>query len=360
MNTLMFLLIVMLPQNTPKFPHPEFVVKTYPDTVMPGDTFYFSIVARNPHAESIHIMAHYAFSEDNIRISLRDPEKQTQALLPEGGPIHADYFRRFAEIKPGDSRIICETAINVPPLEDLKEPFWEKHLRNLPGRGKNLMLCTTIKSLVKSNEGESYKVESFTFETPLLLKPRPENEMARIRKWLDDTPKRWLPGPYNGQGKIWPIDAQGGYLQFKNILVKGENVSQQNFMRRNNRYPSHPNAPETWQGWKELEDSLTPSTMRDEIRLTRILIQYCDTEDDAVLDELKEWFADMNEVQRGVFAALLRYLPTIQHFPYNDRNIDPDLLFPSLREIYKTIREYDKMSISKAMEDHQQGLGLIE
>ena len=90
-------------------------------------------------------------------------------------------------------------------------------------------------------------------------------------------------------------------------------------MRANNRYPGYPNAPETWQGWKELEDSLSPSTMRDEIRMARILIQYFDTEDDAVLEELKEWFANMNEVQRSILIK----------FTYNKG------------KAYEAIKEYD-------------------
>ena len=50
--------------------------------------------------------------------------------------------------------------------------------------------------------------------------------------------------------------------------------------------------------------------MRDKIRLTRISIQYCDTKDDDVLNELKEWFGGMDEVQRTVMAKSIRDLAT--------------------------------------------------
>ncbi len=122
-------------------------------------------------------------------------------------------------------------------------------------------------------------------------------------------------------------------------------------LRQGNRYPGPPNTPETWQGWKELEESITPSTMRDEIRLTRILIQYCDTKDEKVLDELKEWFVGMNEIQRTCMAKSIC-----------DRArgcYGTELLAP-FRELYKAIREYDIAAKSESETEFLQKLGLIE
>ena len=308
MNTLLLLLITMMSQSTSEFPHPEFVMKTYPQTVMPGDTLYLMIVAKNPYAESIYIMEHYLLFETHIiQFHFRDSENQTQQLFFEGPTFVAQMPLRVTEIKPRNSRFICVMAFNVPPLEDLKEPFWERHLKYLAERGENFAFSTTIMSIVASNErGNDSERKSFTFETPLMMKPRPEKEMALIQKWLKDSPKELLPGPYYGIPKVAPLDSQRNYVIFENILVKGEKITQENFTRTNNRYPGYPNAQETWQGWKELEDSLTPSTMRDEIRMARILIQYCDTDDDAVLKELKEWFADMNLIQRNILVRLTR------------------------------------------------------
>ena len=309
MNILLLLLATMLPQSTSEYPHPVFIVKTYPQTIMPGDTLNLMIIAKNPHVESIYIMDHYLLFEDHIiQFQLRDSEKQTERLRFEAPPVMFQHGISYAEIKPGDSRIICMTAINVPPLEDLKEPFWEKHIKNLSDRDENLMFCTTVMSIVASDErGNNRKRDPFTFETSLTLKPRPEMEMALIQKWLKDSPKELLPGPYYGIPKVPPLDSKMNFAVFENINVKGEKIPQHgNFTRSNNRYPGYPNSPETWQGWKELEGSLAPSTMRDEIRLARILIQYCDTEDEAVLKELKEWFANMNLIQRSILIRLTR------------------------------------------------------
>jgi len=86
------------------------------------------------------------------------------------------------------------------------------------------------------------------------------------------------------------------------------------------------------QGWQKLEESITPSTMRDEICLTRILIQYCDTGEVRVLRELRGWFAEINEVQRTVMAKNIRDLAL------NSRSTK---LFESFQKIYDTIKEYD-------------------
>ena len=311
MNTLLLLLITVQLQGASEFPHDIFTVSAYPPTVMPGDSFYIKIVARNPYAESIYIQEHFLLFEDDIQTHLRDSENQTQPLLFEGPYIDAERSFDFAEIKPGDSRVITVEAINVPPLEDLKEPFWERHLKNLSTSDAKFMLCIAIQSIVASGEKETDKKrEVLIFETPLIMKSRPEKEMTLIWEWYDGTPKKLFPFPYGDRNpvrKIAPLDSNSpAPAVFENILVKGKKVSQSQFMRSDNRYPGHPNAPETWQGWKELEESLTPSTMRDEIRLARILIQYSDTEDDTLIKELKDWFADMNEVQRSVLVKRTR------------------------------------------------------
>jgi len=312
---------------------------------MPGDTLYMKIVARNPHAESVYIMNHFLLFTSDIQIHLIDSENQIQALLFEGPPMSAHADQTYAEIKPRTSRIIKAMSINVPPLEDLEEPFWEKHLKNLSRLEKNetLSLCVTLYPSCKVYpDYKHYHFQSafsfqFTFETPLIMKPRPEKEMTLIRKWLRDSPKELLPAPFGDLPKVPPFDSRMRYVTFENILVKGEKVPQSQFMRSSNRYPGHPNAPETWQGWKELEENLTPSTMRDEIRLARILIQYSDTEDNTLIKELKDWFADMNEVQRSVLVKRTR----------------------NKIKMYEAVKEFDT-ALLEWEKEHLRNLGIIE
>jgi len=353
MNVLL-LLMAMMVQSSPEFPHPEFVMKCYPEAAMPGDTLYIRIVAINSHAKSIYISDDFWPTDIDIQIHLRDLENQQRSLLFES-PTNEEYVcpLHLVKIMSGDSHIIAALAINIPPLEDWKTTFWEKHLENLSASDVKFSLCATILSCAATNNNRIEERLPFSVEIPVIMKPRPEKEITLIQKWYAATPKDWFPVLESDRNPVRKIPGHRR-LTFQwvdNIFVKGEKVSHWYFIPIGNRYPGHPNAPETWQGWKELEESLTPSTMRDEIRLTRILIQYCDTEDDTVLKELKEWFADMNETQQTVMAKLLR-----------DRAFDSrgTKFLTQFREIYKTIRQYDVVPVPESNVKHLRNLGLIE
>ena len=314
---LLFLSTMLVSQDSPGIRHPKFSVESCQEMMMPGDVFYFKVVVKNPHSESVYIST-YVLSR--ITMHLRDSENQTQPLLFESLPIDVLVPLEFTEFKPGPL-VILPWRINVPPLEELKEPFWEKHLKNLSEQEVKLWLCVNINSCSATSGDRGAKHESlpFTFEIPITIRQRPEKEMVLIRKWYDDTPKEQFP-VFDGVKKV---SRNSDYIVKSDIVfIQGKEIPRQQFMLRQNRYPGYPNAPVTWQGWKELEDSLSPSTMQDEIRRTRILIQYCDTKDEAVLKELKEWLVDMNEFQRSMMAPRLSSLKAI----YRMYKTDIDML----------------------------------
>jgi len=384
-------------QGSPGFPYPEFSMKCYPETVMAGDTFYFVIVAKNPHTESIWLSRNFSPIDSDIQVHLRDSESQDQPLLFESEVgVQSSRTLRYIEIKPGDSRIIGALAINVPPLEDLQEPFWEKHLKNLSVGDEKFLLCTTVLSYSAANITriirsvfEHELLIPPSLETPVVTQRWSENELIMTLIENDKTtvetrtlPDRYEPLPISLETLItisqrpvkemvlireWYTQGQARFPETKkycksawtafksdmpqNTVIKGVKFSHWYFVRTGNRYPGDSDRPETWQGWKELEESLTPSTMRDEIRLTRILIQYCDTEEAAVLKELKDWFAGMNEIQRTVMAKCIR-----------DRAISTygEKLLPQFRELYKAIREHDVVPIPESNKQFLRELGLIE
>ena len=161
------------------------------------------------------------------------------------------------------------------------------------------------------------------------VKLRNPEEMAMIEKWYKNTPIDFFPVIKGGRQYIRKIPPKGHRMESWRRI---HSHSLWLFMNTGNRYPGDPNVPTTWQEWQALEESITPSTMRDEIRLTRILIQYCDTKNEKVLDELKAWFADMNEVQRACMAKSVF-----------DRLRDcsgTDLYFP-FRDVYRVVHKYD-------------------
>ena len=359
MKTLLILLSMTLLQENPEFPHPELSMKCYPETVTPGDSLYIRLVVKNPHTKSIYIPSEYWSTDHDIQTHIRDSENQKQPLFFES-PMKALFNRSFffTEIKPGDSRVIEALAINIPPLEDLKEPFWEKHLKKLSTNTAKFSFNVTVTSCLSVDGEYPYGSNAgwpVTMETSLIMKQRPEKEITLIREWQKSQTD--FPETQEGNGRK---AANCGFKDSmpKNIVIKkdffgrGTKYSHWYFVRIGNRYPSSTNIPASWQDWKKLEESLTPSTMRDEIRLTRILIQYCDTEDANVLKELKDWFTDMNEVQRTAMARSLR-----------DRAVDcygNDKLLPPFREVYKTIREYDMVPPYEGGDKHLRNLGLIE
>ena len=61
----------------------------------------------------------------------------------------------------------------------------------------------------------------------------------------------------------------------------------------------------TLSAWREFEAKLSPGTLRDEIRLGRIQVQYLDGDKEAALNELREWFAVMEPIQSMTLAASL-------------------------------------------------------
>ena len=96
-------------------------------------------------------------------------------------------------------------------------------------------------------------------------------------------------------------------------------------------YPGAPNIPTTTQGWKKLEESLEPSTLRDEIQLTRLLWEYFTAKDsiwsyfsanesaqEKKLAEIKAWFESRPKLQAYIIADNL--LTNIEDFaPYRCR-----------------------------------------
>ena len=349
----------VITQSSPGFPHPEFSVQCYPETIMPGDTLYVTVVAKNPFDEPIYINdVHYL---NKIRIYLQDSEDQIQThsgiklQSPNAPPPpEIDISFNFAEINPDDSLVFITKAINAPPLEDLKEPFWEKHLNNLATGDEKFTLCVTFNAYSAKNREPIL----ITLEVPIVMTQRPEREMAQIQKWYKTLVDFLKSEQFQKTGVLdHPSGMPKNITLTRNIFTQNAKASHWWFVRYFNLYPNTSDIPETWQEWKTLEDLLTHSTMRDEIRLTRILIQYCATNEDAVLAELKEWFDDMDEVQRTVLATELRHRAERS---YDAKNGHKFLSVPQFREIYKTIREYDKVPIPKDNEFHLRDLGLIE
>ncbi|MBR2003106.1 MAG: hypothetical protein IJ991_02865, partial [Thermoguttaceae bacterium] len=97
------------------------------------------------------------------------------------------------------------------------------------------------------------------------------------------------------------------------------------FVRIGNRKPSDPNNPTTVDGWRRLETEFAPSTLRDEITLTRLQLEYYDAEEgeasDAALKALVVWTSQRPEPQRVVLSqSLLSKRGKFQGTPLEAKN----------------------------------------
>lgn len=354
MNTLLLLLLMATTRTATEYPCPQLSMKCHPAQLMPGDSLYVLLEANNPYEKPIFISDQFWPFDREVQINLSDTEGQVIPLLFESEDNVVDErIANLVPIQPGASRIIGALAINIPVLEDISEPFWEKHLQSLSPEGKAFLLKATLEFTPETAEygygGAFSATQSITLAQKILIKPRPANEMAKIQKWHKDTPKELFPKP-EGNNPVRKIPSEDWIVpESKIIQVKGEKFSQWHFIRLGNRYPADPNAPETWQEWKKLEEWFTPSTMRDEICLTRILIQYCDTEDGKILAELKDWFTKMSEVQRTVMAK------NIGELALGSRGTK---LFESFKKIYAVVKEYDIAAKPEFIEKYFKETGL--
>ena len=296
----------------------ELKLSVYPETVAIGDTCYVLVTAIN-HSDKTALVKVPSFSNHNIDQMVQfDLCRQGKTwrgtfepcpsimLVLEHETIYYDYI-----IPNGETIHFLVMSFQVPPLEDLyQDAFWEEQQKELKDHPDGLSFEFGVEFMHPRlyppdwQQEVSEKSEKFSKDNPnwlssdvelrdrieewttgrtqltqnVTVKFRNDKEMEMIDQWYQNTPKRYF-----------PVIVEKKYIRKNSrVPVSFRDTPWWKLINIGNRYPGAPNAPETWQGWKELEDSITPSTMRDEIRLTRILIQYCDTEDDAVLKELKE------------------------------------------------------------------------
>jgi hypothetical protein len=270
--------------------------------------------------------------------------------------------RNEIALRPGRAVVFLAAPFQFPPLEDFhQDDFWKEVQKELKDSPEGLSFDFRVEFLRPWIPGMRVEDYRASLTERITINLRNDREMELIEQWYHNTPKKFLPRSAKEFPKIIPEDKYHFKISapFRELregsIKKILGHSPWCFITIGNRYPSDPNVPETWQGWKELEESIAPSTMRDEIRLTRFLIQYCDTKDEKVLEELKKWFDAMNEIQRAVMAKSVRDR-AFGSFSSDGRTN----LAPLLQKVHKTIREYDTVPIPRRTAERMKALGLIE
>jgi len=357
------------PETDPK-PKSIYEVVIYPEEVYFGDPVYIGIRLKNLSDKEVsYITSNYERKDFWL------------SLLSESIPVPYHLLREYLNaffcswddplpphlFQPGESVLVFVACQELPALEDMNFPFWEEAKKRLES-GESITVSIGMEQ-PNNRSVPPWPEPNYEYVSqPFTIKPRPGSEMELVQNWLEGTPERLRPAPYDqlyvegnyfevygttdefeavtlthkpgfvSKERYLKINRNLGFYHASNehfIHVQGKDYFPYDFLRRGNRKPGDPVCPATWQGWKELEDSLSPSTMQDEIRLTRIIIQYCDTQDEKVLTELKEWFADMNELQRWSMIYSIWEREGLSRMK--------DALNPSFRDVYHAIREYDNL-----------------
>lgn len=280
-------------------------VECYPTEIYYGDTVYFS-----EYVENTTEMELRRYLMDNLpswywrRVEVSSPAIEGKKYrwtcekpLKEGfiNPVVSFY------IKPGAKYCVSRYEAEFCPLQDYEDPFWKELREKMKPEG---VRCTlTIMTVHDEKTGQKKVVTQ-----DILVKPRPENEMALLDKWYRNTPKKCFPtsGPTASIFHDARINDKGrSNIRFSRYDWKSYDPWL--FIRIGNRKPSVPNNPRTLSDWRELEVSLAPSTMRDEVRLTRLRLEYFAAKTGEEAEKAKKVYADwlnsLPDPQRNVMRA---------------------------------------------------------
>ncbi|MBR4104042.1 MAG: hypothetical protein IKK39_08285 [Thermoguttaceae bacterium] len=254
-------------------------------------------------------------------------------------------------LKPGVKTRRVASALEFPPLEDWNDPFWTAVRDKLSTQASvelqlrfELRLPPKVSGARKTPilQPQASDAPTLSVEKTLVLKRRDDNELATVDRWFETTPPDAFPvcsddGTWKGP-RFYRRD-EGPQPTF--ISLDGASYRADAFTRIGARKPTLVDAPTTVDGWRRLEAEFAPSTLRDEITLTRLQLEYYDApegeESDAALEALVDWFKTRPEPQRAawLFSLKLRAL----HFFKKPLEAKRATLYKKLTSAFKNATE---------------------
>lgn len=239
----------------------------------------------------------------------------------------------WTEIPSGVERDYGAFAVEFPPLEDWNAPFWRGVRKRLATEERvevraRFRFERTLKTASSVERKETNDLEGFrsssvmlgmrstspqgvyggVVEKKIVLKRRPNAEMKRLDAWFKATPSGMFPERNGDEGKASRTEPTQLPVRRK-VEIAGKKYNPWLVVRYGNRKPADPNNPVTVDGWRKLEAEFSPSTLRDEITLTRLQLEYynaaTEAETNAALDRLTAWLAALPNPQRLALVASL-------------------------------------------------------
>ncbi len=296
--------------NTGDAPYPiRHYVEIYPKEIYYGDTIYVVSADENVSNETLKSIKDN--SRKHIAIDLCKlisiPENTEEYdWLPEYQTRAYKKLRTFyRDLAPGEKWLQNRFFIEFPPLEDKEKQFWKELEKSITPTGVRIPLRITTGFDYIQHKGERITVIT---EVEILVKPRPESEMALLDTWYQNTPKKSFPEVKGNRKNPHEMDLRGSKKSW--IKIGWHSYDPWLFVRLGNRKPCDPNNPTTLDGWRKLEASLTPSTMRDEVRLVRLQLEYYCAEpgvkSDLAKQELDQWLKSLPTPQQAVYMSFLK------------------------------------------------------
>ena len=284
----------------------------YPNEIYFGDPVYFVATARSLLDKEITLCGsgliansvYSAFPRECVLLYDGEEYHFSQERPEKIGLILDNLIRsRYSAVialPPKGEVVESRAALDMPPLEDWNAPFWEKIKRDLEINESvtaTLRVSYYISIEKKPSDARPQNVEAFV-ETPIVIKRRPDAEMALLDKWRVATPDELMPTS--------PSKRTRPFSGTNPILINDRKYSPWFFLRPGNRKPSDPNAPQTVQAWRLLEDRFVPSSTRDEITMTRLILKFYAAQERERRDranELVAWFESLPYPQRVVYES---------------------------------------------------------
>ncbi len=206
--------------------------------------------------------------------------------------VHSDYwsFNQPLEYSlSAGERIACIVdSAEFPPLEDWNHPFWRNLRENMSAEGVDIRLRFCFPHPWSRDE-------EIPVETVIRVKPRCAKETEQITDWYRSTSKAFFPEiQFSLKSWLQGVDVDETRRRKWILIGKSEkdlpetwkypiSLPKANgsetaynpwfFMRVGNRKPFGDGVPRDLKAWQTLEELWTPGTLRDEMKMTRLIME---------------------------------------------------------------------------------------
>ncbi|MDR2643361.1 MAG: hypothetical protein LBC74_11275 [Planctomycetaceae bacterium] len=225
----------------------------------------------------------------------------------------------------------------IPSLDAINDKFWSRLLDDsAQDKNKNKFILH-IKGKIEGNDISYFDGE---INRELTIKPRSKNGMFLMEYWHSTLPPNaFIISSTYPSLKFFSDDYKKNMNYYdraieyplKNHVKSGKTkISISLYFRYSywSHYPPPYCYPATWEGWKKLEDVFEEGTLQDEIHYTRLCLQYIETKDEGVLDELKKLIARFDSVRQNAIVK------RADHAEGNNRkNV-------TLKKLFETIQNF--------------------